>query len=279
MIAFINGQYIEEIKATLGIQDLSIHRGYGIFDFFRTNHHIPLFLENYLNRFFTSAATLRIQPTYSKDELKKIITELIKQNNISECGFKMILTGGYSLDAYELAPPNLIIIPYQIQLPDEKKFNTGIKIILHEYMRDLPNAKSINYLMGVYLQEKVRQHEADDVLYYKDEVISEFPRANVFIVTKEGVVATPGKNILRGITRLKVLELATENYIVEERAITVDELKNAAEVFLTSTTKRIMPVVSIDNNLIGDGRPGKITTSLSQAFLEMEMKLIEKTVI
>lgn len=277
MIAFVNNQFIEESKATLGISDLSIQRGYGVFDFFRTSNFTPLFLDDYLDRFFTSAATLRLQPMHSKKELKKIIGEMIRQNNIADASFRLILTGGYSGDSYQPASPNFIIIQQAVQLPGNENFIKGIKIILHEYMRDLPTAKSINYLMGVYLQEKVKQKEADDVLYHKDGCVLEFPRSNVFVVTKDGKVVTPAENVLKGITRKKVLELARQKYTVEERAVTIDELKNAAEVFLTSTTKRIIPVLSIDNTEIGDGKPGKITAFLLQAFLKMEANLIAAT--
>lgn len=274
MIAFVNNQFIEEEKATLGITDLSIQRGYGIFDFFRTSNFVPLFLDNYLDRLYRSAKILRLQIAYSTDEIKTIISEMIRQNKIPDAGIKIILTGGYSPDGYQLSSPNFIIIQQPVQLPDQQKFDEGLKVILHEYMRELPQAKSINYLVGVYLQQQLQQHKADDVLYYKDKCILEFPRSNVFAVTKSGTVVTPEENVLHGITRSKVLELAKKQYKIEERAVTVDEFKNAAEVFLTSTTKRILPVLTIDNKTIGDGKPGEITTDLYKAFLKMERKLL-----
>jgi len=270
MIAFVNNEFIEAENASLGLTDLSIQRGYGIFDFFRTSNHIPLFLDNYLDRFFNSASLLRLQVPHSREDLKQIITEMISRNKIADSAFRLILTGGYSPDYYEVSSPNFFILQQPVQLPDKKKFDQGIKIILHEYMRDFPQVKSTNYLVGVYLQHKVQQHKADDVLYFKDGNILEFPRSNVFAVTKEGTVITPAENVLQGITRMKVLEVARKLYAVEERAITVDELKNAVEVFLTSTTKRIIPVLAVDNVKVGDGKPGEITTSLYNAFLEME---------
>lgn len=214
---------------------------------------------------------------HSREELREIIGEMISQNKIAEAGFRMILTGGYSTDSYEPASPNFIIIQERIQMSDKEKFDKGINIILHKYMRDLPQAKSINYLMGVYLQQKVKQQKADDVLYYKDNCILEFPRSNVFVVTKDRTVVTPAENVLHGITRLKVLELARTKCSVEERAITLEELRNATEVFLTSTTKRIIPVITIDNKIVGHGKPGEITTSLYESFLEMEKSLIARS--
>lgn len=274
MIAFINNQFIEEEKVTLGITDLSIQRGYGVFDFFRAGNNIPLFIDNHLNRFFNSAAMLRLQVPHSKEEIKDIISEMIKRNKMPESSFRLVLTGGYSPDYYELSSPNFIIIQQPVQMAGKEKFDQGSKIILYEYMRDLPQAKSINYLMGVYLQHELQQQKADDVLYYKDGHVLEFPRSNVFAVSKNGTVITPADNVLHGVTRMKVLEIAREKYAVEERAVTVDELKDAAEVFLTNTTKRLQPVLSIDGKTVGNGKPGEITTSLYKSFLQMEKTLI-----
>jgi D-alanine transaminase/branched-chain amino acid aminotransferase len=274
MFAFINDYFIEEQKAVLGISDLTIQRGYGIFDFFRTSNHVPLFPDDYLDRFYRSAGSLRLTPLHTREELKHIITEMIRRNDVAESGLKMILTGGYSPDSFEPAPSNFIIVQQPVQLPSAEKFEQGLKIILHEYLRDLPHTKSINYLMGIYLREKVQQQKADDVLYYKDGNVLEFPRSNFFIVTKNNTVVTPAENMLHGITRMKVLELARQNFEVEERAVSIEELKNAAEVFLTSTTKRILPVVSIGDKIIADGKPGKITTSLYHSFLQMEKRIV-----
>lgn len=279
MIAFINNKFIEEEKASLGLTDLSIQRGYGVFDFFRASNYVPLFLNNHLDRFYQSAGILRLQPPKSREEIKNIISEMNTQNKMPESSFRLVLTGGYSPDYYELSSPNFIIIQQPVQMSGKEKFDQGSKIILYEYLRDLPQAKSINYLMGVYLQHELQQQKADDVLYYKDGNVLEFPRSNVFAVTKDGTVVTPADNVLHGITRMKVLELAREKYAVEERTVTVDELKNASEVFLTNTTKRLQPVLSIDGKTVGNGKPGEITTSLYKSFLLMEKNLITVQVI
>ncbi|MCW3109676.1 MAG: hypothetical protein JWQ09_4182 [Segetibacter sp.] len=270
MIVFLNDRFIDEKEASIGISDLSIQRGFGIFDFFRTSNYVPLFLDDYLDRFFRSADQLHLNPLHSRKDLKKIIFELIDKNRIETSGFKMILTGGYSTDGFEPAAPNFIITQQPISVATEENFEKGLNIILHEYLRDVPTAKSINYLMAIYLREKLITQNADDVLYYKDDMVLEFPRANVFIVTKDQTVVTPSENVLHGITRKKVLEIAGKNFKAEERPVTVADLKNAAEVFLTSTTKRLLPVLKIDDALVGDGKPGEITKSLYKSFREIE---------
>ncbi|MGN6212698.1 aminotransferase class IV [Parafilimonas sp.] len=267
---FINNDFFEEDKAAIQISDLSLQRGYGVFDFFRTGNNKPLFLEDYLDRFYHSAKAMFITVPLEREQLKEIIFKLIEKNNLPESGIRITATGGYSPDGYSPVEGNIIIQQQPLKLPPKEKYESGIKIITHEYLRDLPSVKSINYLMGVWLQKEVKEKQADDVLYYKHEVISEFPRSNIFIINNNGELLTPANNILAGITRKKVLELAKDIMPVTVRDITLTELKNAAEVFTTSTTKRLLPIVEIDGEKVGDGKPGNVTAALYDLFMKME---------
>lgn len=275
MIAYVNGSFLEEEKAVLHVGDLAFQRGYAAFDYLRTKNKVLLFLDDYLTRFYRSAEQMHLQPTQTIKELKEIIGELIQKNQIPHSGIRMILTGGYSADGYSLATPNLVILQQAIQMPSIEKFKAGVKIITHEYSRDLPSVKSINYLMGIWLQQKVAEHNAADVLYHSRGWVSEFPRANVFIVTKEGTIVTPAEGILHGITRMKLINLTQGAYALEERAVSLEEVKEAAEVFMTSTTKRLLPVNQVDDIIIGKGKAGPITTLLNKMFLDMENTLAQ----
>lgn len=270
MIAFVNDRFVKEEEATLKVGDLSINRGYAAFDFFRTVEKKPLFLNDHLDRFYNSASLMQINPLHTKKELTTIILELIHANNVETSGVKMILTGGYSTDGYSTADANLIITQQEISMPTTEKIEAGINIISYEYCRDLPEIKSTNYLMGVWLQQKIKENGASDVLYYKNNIITEFPRANIFIVTKENEIVTPANNILEGITRKKLLEILSSYETVEIGDISIEEIKNAAEVFMTSTTKRLLPVCKIDSIEIGKGKVGPVTSLLLNEFIQME---------
>lgn len=274
---YINDHFVEEDKAVINVRDLSVQRGYGVFDFFRIRDNKPLFLDDYLTRFFNSASELFITLPLSGQQLKEVIYTLISRNNIPHSGIRITATGGYSPDGYTPARGNLIIQQQPLIPVSAEKKEYGIKIITHEYMRDLPAVKSINYVMGVWLQRLVKEKQADDVLYVKNNLVTEFPRANIFMVSREGKLLTPASNVLAGITRKKVLTLAPEILPVATTAIALHELKNAAEVFMTSTTKCILPIVEIDGIKINDGRPGAITKALSALFSEMEERVIKQT--
>lgn len=267
---FVTTGFFEENEAVLKTGDLALQRGYAAFDYFRTKNNHPLFLDAYLDRFFNSASAMFIDIPFSKEAIADRVRELIEKNNIPESGVRLIATGGYSPDSYTPVTANLVIQQQPITLPDAEKFEKGVKVMTHEYQRDLPGVKSINYLMGVWLQKQLQEQNLDDVLYYQNNIVTEFPRANVFIVTKEGKLATPAENVLHGITRKNILEFAGEILPVEVRPISVTELKDAAEVFMTSTTKRLLPVVEIDGGKIGDGKAGPITSRLYNRFLKLE---------
>lgn len=268
-IAFFNGRFIDHEKASLHVSDLSMQRGYGVFDFFRTIDHVPLFMEDYLDRFYRSAEGLRLPVGLDRNKLAAVIQELIAHNKIAASGIRLTLTGGYSPDSYQIATPNLVITQQPLKPRPAHWTETGMKIITHEYLRELSSIKSINYLMAVWLQEKIKRAGADDVLYYKNNEVSELPRSNFFIITHDDVIVTPAKNILHGITRMKVIEMASSLYKVEERAVTPDEVRTAKEAFITSTTKQLIPVVQVDNTIIGNGRPGIVTKAMNTRFEEL----------
>ena len=270
MSVYLNNKFIEDDQAFLHVSDLSIQRGYGIFDFLRTMDGAPLFMDDHLDRFYASADAMHLPVKKSREELSSVIHELIKRSSLSEAGIRITLTGGYSTDSYQIAEPNLVITCNPVKISTQNDFEKGVSIITHEYQRELPHVKSINYLMAVWLQPLLKDKQADDLLYHRNNIITEFPRSNVFIVTAGNKLVTPARNVLKGITRKNILSLAKEIAQVEERDIIVEELSDAPEVFLTATTKKIMPVIRINNKMVGNGKPGTVTTKLYKKFLELE---------
>lgn len=270
MYTYLHNEIVPAEKAFLHVRDLSIQRGYGVFDFFKIKDGHPFFLNDYLERFYNSAKIMHLTVPHSHEELKSIIYQLIQKNNIEESGIKIILTGGYSEDGYQPAEPNLILTQHPLTLPAKEQIEKGVKIIAHDYVRDLPAAKTINYSMGIWLINQVKIQQAYDVLYYQNNIVSEFPRCNFFIVKKDNTVVTPVDRVLHGITRKNILKLAAHHYKAEEGIITLDDIREAKEAFLTSTTKRIVPIVQINNTLINDGKPGAVSLSLLEDLITLE---------
>ncbi len=186
----------------------------------------------------------------------------------------MILTGGYSPDAYQPVNPNFIVMQNALAW-DDSPSPKAVSIITHEFVREIPEAKTINYTMGIWLQQEVKKHGADDVLYHANGVVTEFPRCNFFIVTKDNILVTPEKNVLKGVTRKNILANASALLQVKESPITLQDIRNAKEAFLTSTTKRIQAVVKIDGHSVGDEKPGELTTTLLNMLIAKEQNYIK----
>ena len=152
MKAFINDSFIDIQHASLSVNDLAINRGYSVFDFLRTHHQIPLYINDHLNRFQHSADLLRLKIPYSLKKVKSIILELIKLNQLNNYGIRMVLTGGISENNFTIAKPNFIITSSKISLPSIKDFEKGMKLITHDFKRTIASSKSTNYLMAIWLQ-------------------------------------------------------------------------------------------------------------------------------
>lgn len=267
MLKFIlNDTIIDQEKAMIHVSDLALLRGYGVFDFFRTVGLKPLYFDDHVERFFASADKLRLKCPIGRKRLKSMILEIIEANNIQNSGIRMVLTGGESSTGYSIGKPTLFVINEPISPLPTEQFTEGIKLISHEYLRDLPEVKSINYLVGIYKLPEIKEKGAFDLLYHWNGKISEVTRSNFFIVNQQNQLVTAGEGVLKGVNRKHVITMARERFTVVERDLFLEELKTAKEAFITGTTKKVMPVYQIDELLIGDGKPGPITSILQYLY-------------
>nr|MBI1231964.1 branched-chain amino acid aminotransferase [Cytophagales bacterium] len=267
---FSNNVIIESARASCHPLDIGLIRGYAIFDFFRTVGPNPLFLDDYLTRFTNSAKKAHLPLSYSKEDLAHIIQELIERNHLFDGGIRMILSGGISDNFFTPSIGDLFIFCESLKLPGTEKYEKGVKLLPVEYVRPIPKIKTTNYTLPCFLSVDWASEGAEDVLYHHLGLVSESSRSNVFMV-KDGLISTPATHILEGITRKKVMELAPD---IQERDVFFDEILEADEVFITSTTKRILPITQIGDKKIGDGNPGRHTRSLMQSFELLEQEII-----
>ncbi len=260
---YINGHIVPEAEAQLHITDLGLLRAYGIFDFFRAMDGQPVFMEDHLDRFEQSARLMGLTIPQSRETLREVILELIRLNNQPLLGIKMVLTGGYSSDGYAPADQaNLMMIAKPFKFMEAPN---GLKFMTVHHQRQLPEVKSLDYLMPIYLLRQQKAVGANDVLYHFNGLVTESSRSNVFIVKNETVI-TPAAGMLKGITRKHILEVAQNYFAVEEREVSLQEVLAADEVFTTGSSKKIVAVTQIDDHLISKGHAGKITTKLLQLF-------------
>ncbi|GAA4447029.1 D-amino acid aminotransferase [Ravibacter arvi] len=244
--------------------DLGLLRGYGLFDYFRTYNGIPFRFEDYWARFTNSAASLGLEVPLSEVGVRSILQRLYDLSEEREVAYRLLLTGGYAPDGLSVSQPNFIIRTEALPVDNPEGRKKGIKVIPYEYVRDLPYVKSTGYVHLIKMRTELKQESAADLLFYKNGLVSELTRSNIFIV-RSGILITPSKDALRGITRKVVMEKAVGRYPVEERDITLAEVLAADEVFTTSTTKWVMPVTMVGDTKIGSGLPGPVTAELLAA--------------
>jgi D-alanine transaminase/branched-chain amino acid aminotransferase len=272
IISYINGAFISSEQAALPINDLGIQRGYGVFDFLRVAGDKPLFIDDHLDRFCFSAEVMRLKIQQDRAELKSIIQQLINTNDLNHSGIRLILTGGASDDGYIITEPRLSITQHSLKPPPEKLPETGIRMASNEYQRQLPHVKTTDYIMAVWLQPWMKENNADDILYHNNGLITECPRSNFFMITKENILVTPKEKILHGITRKKIITVAKKLGIeIQERDIQLNEITEIKEAFITSSTKRMLPISKIDDYKLDDLYTSGIMQIIWQQLVELEI--------
>lgn len=263
LICFCNDRFMPLNEASLPVNDLGYQRGYGIFDFLRVTGNTPLYQEDHLDRFFFSAQAMHLPVKQERNELQAIIQHLIKENALPFSGIRIMLSGGSSADGYQITEPNLMIVQTALTPPPDQLILTGYKVVSYPHQRQMPQVKTTDYLMAIWLQPWVKQQGADDVLYHQNGIITEFPRSNFFLVTDDRTIVTPEKNILAGITRKQILQVAAENGLqVVQKDISLEEVGAAREAFISSSTKRVIPIRQLDNILFAPYTAESVTVKL-----------------
>ena len=258
-------------NAGVPVGDLLVQRGYGIFDYLRVSNNKPLFIEAHLDRLFNSAEIMRLSIAQSKEELKKIVADLIEKNNIPFSGIRLIIAGGDAPDGYTITKPHLVIIQQPLEAPPAQMATKGIQLVSHFYQRQLAEVKTTDYLMAVYLQPWMKSVGGDDILYFNNDSVSECPRSNIFMISQDNTIVTPANNMLKGITRKNIITVAEAHQLkLEQRDISLAEIKQAKEVFITSSTKRITPVAGLDEQKFSLEGPNSLSAQIFDHLLALE---------
>jgi len=262
-IYYIDGEFVPAEKAVIPVDDLAILRGIGVFDLLRTYDGKPYFLDAHIERLETSARRIDLTLPWPHDEIAGIVKQTLAKNDIPEANIRIVVTGGSSKDFMTPSgsPRLLVLVSPTPRLPVEW-YTHGVKIISWEVERPIPGAKSIDYISASIALKKAAAEDAVEALYIDRHGLAlECTTSNIFAFIGEKLV-TPGRGILSGVTRKVVLELAEDLFSIDIRDISRTELLDADEVFITGTSKGLVPVVKVDDGTIGDGVPGPRTRQL-----------------
>ncbi len=269
-IAFNNGTFGNISKILVPLDSITVNRAYAAYEFLRINNSKPFYVDRHLDRLFKTLELMRFSISFQRNDIEQIIDEMIVKNNVSDFYLKFFAITETSNKA--INPASFFITPFQGHDYQDEMYQNGAILIMKEYSRFLPEAKTTNYVASAYWQYEMDEKKAIDVLYFSGNEVFETSRGNLFIV-KGNNIFTPDKNILKGITRSIVLDLAKNLYPVKEQAISVRDLFWADEVFITSTTKKIMPIININNSGIGNGKVGPVSTNILKLYKQELLKL------
>lgn len=270
--AILNGNIINRSEAKVDVEDRGYQFGDGVYEVIRVYNGKMFTGVEHLERFVKSSDSIGISLPYRTAELSGLLEELIEKNNLQLGFIYMQLTRGVAPRNHafptEKVAPALTAYTKEFARPVES-MKTGVKTILTEDIRWLRcDIKSLNLLGNLLAKQKAAESGCFEAIQHRGEDVTEGSSSNIYIV-KNGVVITHESNnlILKGITKDVILELCLANNIpVEERTFTLEELASADEVFLSSTTSEVMPIVEIDNKNVTEGQPGPVTKKLQKLF-------------
>ncbi|SDW31122.1 D-alanine transaminase [Marininema mesophilum] len=271
MTILFNDQLTERNDVTIDIEDRGYQFGDGIYEVIRVYNGKAFYLEEHIKRLVRSANELRIALPYHEDRLTSLLEELVTRNQLIEGNIYLQVSRGVAPRSHPFPEHSkAVIIGYTFDAPRPLSLlEKGVATILTEDIRWLRcDIKSLNLLGAVLAKQEAVEASCQEAILHRNGTVTEGSSTNVAII-KEGILYThPANNlILHGITRNVILELARELGIpVREEAPTKEELFVADEVFITSTTMEIAPVISIDGKTIGSGTPGPLTRQLQEAF-------------
>ena len=264
---FLNNKITTLDQAGISLIDLGVLRGYGVFDTLRTYNGKPFLIDEHLERFYTSASELDLKIPLSADKIKEVVLELLKKNEVEDAGIRFVLTGGPADDAFTVAEPTFYILIEHLASYPDAVYIDGVKLITFDHQRHMPHVKTTNYIIPILKQANWKSKDAYDMLYVSDNKVYETTRSNFFVFIGDSLV-TANSGVLFGRTRSLVISLASKEFAVEERELTLEELHSAEEAFITGTRKLITPVVKVDDHVIGNGQVGQRTKVLMALFEE-----------
>lgn len=263
VVHYVNGAFVDEGEATVSALDLGILRGYGVFDYAPTYAGKPFHLEEHLKRLHYSASEVGLELPHTLDEIHRICAELLARNGEVDGGIRLVVTGGVSGEDLRADGEARLMILFQRRKPCPERWSReGMRVVTNRVLRLYPSIKTTTYLPAI----QAMRSGADDALYVNEAgEILEATTSNIFFFQGQ-TLRTADEGILKGVTREIFLQLAEDEFVIDLRPVRVDELGACDEAFLTSSNKEAMPVVQIDDQVIGSGKPGPKAAHLLAKF-------------
>ncbi|MBC1513312.1 D-amino-acid transaminase [Listeria booriae] len=279
MKVLVNNQLIERVEAKIDIEDRGYQFGDGVYEVVRAYNGQFFTYEEHIDRLYASANKIDLVIPFEKEELRELLEGLLKANNIGTGNVYLQVTRGIQSPRNHVVPElplEGVLTASASEVPrDTTLFEQGRKAILEEDVRWLRcDIKSLNLLGNTMAKNKAHQAGAFEAILHRGEEVTEGSATNAYII-KGGTLMTHAADnlILSGITRQVILKVARDIGVpVAETGFTLTDLATADEVFISSTTIEVTPIIEIDGKQVRDGKRGPITKKIHDAFTAEVLK-------
>ncbi|MGQ9532111.1 MAG: aminotransferase class IV [Desulfotomaculales bacterium] len=272
---YLNGRLVPADGARVSAADRGFLYGDGVFETLRAYGGRPFQLTEHVARLYRSASLMGLELPWPPGAVREAVEATIEANKLAEAYVRITVTRGEGLgiEPPTAAKPTLVVHTRPLAI-DPQVYQKGIAAVVVRTRRNLPaavplEAKSLNFLNNILAYREARAMGAQEAIMLNAEgAVAEGSVSNLFVVV-QGKVLTPSMEagIFPGLARETVLRLAREmGQPVEERLFGPDMLLSADEVFLTNSVREVVPVVRVNGSAIGEGRPGRVTRLLLDAY-------------
>jgi D-alanine transaminase len=274
MIVYLNGEYVDHASAKVSVDDRGFLFADGVYEVARVYDGRAFQMQPHMERMAHGLRELRIRDDAAK-KIPAIAERLLDENNLrsGDATIYIQVTRGAAPRAHAFPPPETPPTVYVIAKPFKnhpaKYWTDGVAAVTVPDTRwSRCDIKSIALLPNVLANQQAKDQGAFEAIFVRDDVLIEGSHSNLWAVI-DGVATTYELcgYILGGITRKLVLDRASEEGVtVREGPIPVKDMSRIQELFLSGTTTEVMPIVKLDDHVIGDGKPGPITQKLQAAY-------------
>lgn len=278
-LVYLNGEFIPLSEAKIPVLDRGFIFGDSIYEVIPVYGKRLFRLDEHLDRLNNSLEATRIPNPYPESEWKKILSQLVMKHEAEDQSIYLQVTRGVAQRDHafpEHVVPTVFMMSTPLVATTEEMFNKGISAITLDDIRwRYCNIKATTLLPNILLRQTALDEGAQEAILIRGGEVTEGSASNIFIVI-DGHIQTPPKSarLLPGITRDLVVELANKNGLTcVESNFSGTELEAADEVWITSSTKEIMPVVCLNDEPVGDGKPGTVTRQMYQIFQSYKTEL------
>ena len=277
----VNGRITDGRDAVVSVFDHGFLYGEGVYETLRTYHRRPFLFDRHVRRLRRSAGMIALPLPFSDADLASQISATLTAADLAgEAYVRVLVTRGVGELTYDpraTPTPSLVIVVKPQVDPDSTAYTRGVRVVIVDILRNHPGSvnpviKSNNLMnSALAMQEALRQDAFEGVMRNYRGELSECTTANLFVV-RGGRVLTPplDAGLLPGITREVVFEVGAAHGIdIREQTLLDDDLLEADEAFLTSTTRELVPIVTVGDRRIGAGVPGPVTAALLEAYRQL----------